>query len=56
MNRKRITVTLEIAIDLDPVPGSFHETDETTEMIQRLVKGYLNYIVPHYNPTVDIKL
>lgn len=45
------SVTLEVTINLDPVPGSFH----TVESAQEQVQAMLNSMVPHYKPTVAIK-
>lgn len=49
MERKR--VVLEVIIDLDPVPGTFH----TPESAEEVVQAILNSSIPHYHPNVKIK-
>jgi hypothetical protein len=47
-DRKR--VALVVWVDLDPVPGAFHEPVNARNHVQAL----LNLSVPHYNPRVLI--
>jgi len=49
MPRKRITLTVEV--ELDDVPGVFHEP----ESAQRVIQDILENSIPHYEPTVTIK-
>lgn len=44
-------MTLEVSMDLDPVPGNFH----TKESAQISVEVLLNKLIPQYNPEVIIK-
>lgn len=44
--RKRILI--EVAIDLDPVPGAFH----TEESARQVVEALLLQLLPHYKPEV----
>lgn len=46
MDRKRIK--LEVLIDLDPIPGTFH----TEESARKQVEAILLSSVGHYNPIV----
>jgi len=48
---KRTRITLEIDVDLDPVPGNFH----TPEQAERAIFGLLHMRIPHYDPTVRIQ-
>lgn len=48
MERERIK--LEVYVDLDPVPGTFH----SKESAQNTVRNILNSAIPHYNPTVNL--
>src|SRR6478735_10634894 len=48
---KRTRITLEIDVDLDPVPGNFH----TAEQAERAIFGLLHMRIPHYDPTVKIQ-
>lgn len=45
---KRDRIKLEIEVDLDPVPGAFHDRMDASERIYRM----LNDSIGHYNPTV----
>lgn len=47
MQRKRIK--LEVYIDLDPVPGTFH----SKESARNQVAAILNEAIPHYLPMVS---
>lgn len=47
MERKRIK--LEVYVDLDPVPGTFH----SKESARNVVANILNERIPHYNPMVS---
>ena len=49
MQRPRIT--LEIDVDLDPLPGNFH----TPEQAERAIFGLLHMRIPHYDPTVRVQ-
>lgn len=44
-------ITLEIDVDLDPMPGAFHHADDAA----RRIYGLLHMRIPHYNPEVRIK-
>lgn len=46
MQRERIMI--EIAMDLDPIPGAFH----TEEDARLRVQAMLLTMMPHYNPVV----
>lgn len=48
--RKRIK--LEVYVDLDPVPGTFH----TKEGAGSIVAQILQQQIPHYNPAVSITI
>lgn len=48
MTRQRIK--LEVYVDLDPVPGTFH----TKESAQNVVRSILAEMIGHYNPIVSI--
>lgn len=48
MARQR--VMLEVSLDLDPVPGTFH----TEESAKEQVKAMLLSMIPHYHPIVII--
>ena len=47
---ERTRIKLEVYVDLDPVPGTFH----TKESAQNVVRNILNGAIPHYNPIVSI--
>jgi hypothetical protein len=47
MERKRIK--LEVYMDLDPVPGTFH----TKESARNQIAAILNQSIPWYNPIVS---
>lgn len=44
-------VMIEIAVDLDPIPGAFH----TEESARQHVESILLSSIPHYNPVVLTK-
>lgn len=44
------TVTLTVVVNIDPIPGAFHEP----ESIQEYLKYMLDTLVPHYEPKVTI--
>jgi hypothetical protein len=46
-----VRVKLEVEVDLDPFPGTFH----TEESARATVEIILNQRINHYNPTVSIK-
>lgn len=46
MNRKRIK--LEVYVNLDMVPGTFHTKESAQEVVARM----LSQSIPHYNPKV----
>jgi hypothetical protein len=46
MARERIMI--EVAVDLDPVPGTFHTQESAVESIQAILLSS----IPHYNPVV----
>lgn len=46
MSRKRVHIV--VTVDLDPVPGTFHEVDDHVQHINRV----LNDVYPHYHPDV----
>lgn len=48
---QRTRITLEIDVDLDPVPGNFH----TPQQAERAIFGLLHMRIPHYDPTVRIQ-
>lgn len=48
---QRTRITLEVDVDLDPVPGNFH----TAEQAERAIFGLLHMRIPHYDPTVRIQ-
>lgn len=48
---QRTRITLEVDVDLDPVPGNFH----TPEQAERAIFGLLHMRIPHYDPTVRIQ-
>lgn len=48
MQRRR--VKLEVELDLDPVPGTFHDEESAREQVEAMLRR----TVPHYNPTVLI--
>lgn len=48
---QRTRITLEVDVDLDPVPGNFH----TPEQAERAIFGLLHMRIPHYDPTVKIQ-
>jgi hypothetical protein len=43
-------VTLQITVDLDPVPGAFSTPDDVRSRIQDM----LDYSIGHYNPDVTL--
>lgn len=47
---ERIRIKLEVEVDLDPLPGTFH----TAESAREVVFSYLTYVIPHYHPEVKI--
>lgn len=47
MQRDRIK--LEVYVDLDPVPGTFHSKESARNVVDRILKES----IPHYNPTVS---
>lgn len=49
MPRERVCLLVEV--DLDPMPGVMH----TAESARDWVLIDLMYVMPHYNPTVEIK-
>lgn len=48
---QRTRITLEVDVDLDPVPGNFH----TPEQAERAIFGLLHMRIPHYDPTVRVQ-
>lgn len=50
MNRERITLT--VVLDLDPVPGAFHDAASARYHVEDILKGS----IPHYDPVVFINL
>lgn len=46
----RRTLTLEVTVALDPVPGTFH----TQESAEKVVQHILDQRIKHYNPVVKI--
>lgn len=49
MKRKRITI--EIDVDLDPVPGTFHTPESARDTVERILVER----IPHYNPAATLK-
>lgn len=47
---KRRILILEVAVALDPVPGTFHEPENAKDVVQHI----LNQSIAHYHPTVQI--
>ena len=47
---ERTRIKLDVYVDLDPVPGTFH----TKESAQNVVRNILNGAISHYNPVVSI--
>lgn len=45
MARRRVQILVEM--DLDPVPGAYHEPEDALERVLR----HLKRITPHYHPT-----
>lgn len=43
-------IVLEVAVDLDALPGAFH----TSESAQEHVQAILLSSIPHYNPVVIV--
>jgi hypothetical protein len=48
MKRRRAVIT--VRVDLDPVPGTFHNAEDHVKHIQRM----LNDAYPHYHPKVTL--
>lgn len=48
MQRERIK--LDVHVDLDPVPGTFHTKGSARDAIARILQDH----IPHYSPTVSI--
>ena len=46
---QRTRITFSVSMDLDAVPGSFHEAEDA----MRRVEHMLNQAIPHYHPVVD---
>lgn len=46
MTRRKVLI--EVEVELDPVPGTFHTADSAKEQITRI----LNSAIPHYHPRV----
>lgn len=46
----RTRVKLEVYVDLDPIPGTFHSVDSA----RNNVAGILSHQISHYNPTVSV--
>lgn len=46
MERERVSFT--IAMDLDPVPGTFHTKEDAKRHIESMLLSY----IPHYHPVV----
>jgi hypothetical protein len=42
---------INVAVSLDPVPGTFHEADDFVKHIQRM----LDNAFPWYNPVVTLE-
>lgn len=49
MQRERIM--LEVMVDLDPTPGTFHTKESAEESVQAILLDSIG----HYNPVVLIK-
>lgn len=49
MQRER--VSLIVVVDLDPVPGAFHDVASARYHVESILKGS----IPHYDPVVEIK-
>lgn len=41
-------ITLLVHVDLDPVPGAFHDREDARVQIANI----LRQVIPHYNPIV----
>lgn len=50
MKTTRKSFTVQITVDLDPVPGKFDKIED----FQDLIAESLKYAVPHYNPEVCV--
>jgi len=48
--KQRERITLEVEIDLDPMPGNMH----TPESAERAIYGLLHMRAGHYNPEVRV--
>jgi hypothetical protein len=46
---KRTRIKLEVYVDLDPVPGTFHSKESARNVIDNMLK----HSIPHYNPMVS---
>jgi len=47
---ERTRIKLEVYVELDGVPGTFH----TKESARQIVEAILKQQIPHYNPSVDV--
>ena len=54
MERKRVTLTISVNVDLDPVPGAFHTKESAHEIVAHILEDTLNTRIPHYNPSVHM--
>ena len=46
MERDRIKI--ELAVDLDPIPGAFHTKEDAKEAVLAILLSR----IPHYNPVI----
>lgn len=51
LSRTKRTVTFEVTVDLDMVPGAFHTKEDARDRVEAMLKNNIG----HYNPTVTIK-
>lgn len=47
---KKERIKLEVYVNLDPVPGTFHSKESARNVVDRILKES----IPHYEPMVSI--
>lgn len=55
MPRQRVTLTISVEVDLDPVPGAFHTQRSAQEAVEDILHHALRTRISHYNPKVRVK-
>jgi hypothetical protein len=50
---ERVTLTITVEVNLDPIPGAFHTERSAKEAVQDICRHALAERIPHYEPIVE---